>query len=209
MFHVKHGESRRELLRASSSAIGVELEPSGLDALLTFEGLLREKAVPYGIVSTSDHARLLERHILDSLRAAEAVGPVDRTALDLGSGAGLPGVVVAAAMPPLEVTLVESQRRRVAFLEVVSERLALPNLRISAARVEELPPGTSVDLCFARAFAPPDRAWRVAEPLLAAGGRLVYFAGEDAVVQAPPGARIEARLHSRLEVGGPLVIMAR
>src|SRR5207249_4599892 len=99
--------------------------------------------------------------------AAGAAGVAGATR---GARPGLPGIVLALAVPELQVGLVESQRRRVAFLELAVESLELRNADVLPRRAEELEPG-SADLCTARAFAPPERAWQVAEPLLAPGGR--------------------------------------
>jgi 16S rRNA (guanine527-N7)-methyltransferase len=187
--------------------LGISLPEGGADRLLAYEELLREKAIPLGFVARSDAHRLRARHILDCLRAAAEAMPTDSRALDLGSGAGLPGIVLAIAVPALQVGLVESQRRRVGFLELVVERLKLANVEVIPARAEELEPG-SADLCTARAFAPPERAWQVAERLLAPDGRLVYFAGRGAEVD-PSRARVLAARPAALESSGPLVIMGR
>jgi len=200
------GDGRDDLLSAAGR-LGISLSDAAAAQLSSYEALLLEKAVPLGFVARSDEGRIRERHILDSLRAAPEVRPADRRALDLGSGAGLPGIVLAIAAPQLRVGLVESQRRRVGFLELAVERLELRNAEVVPRRAEELEPG-SADLCTARAFAPPDRAWQVAEPLLAPGGRLVYFAGEGAQ-QAPANAVILSTRPSPLESAGPLVIMGR
>jgi 16S rRNA (guanine527-N7)-methyltransferase len=130
-------------------------------------------------------------------------------AVDLGSGAGLPGLVVAIAVPSLSVTLAEVRQRRAAFLEFAVEQLGVANVTVAARRLEDLT--GEVDLCFARAFAPLPQAWTVAERLLGPGGRLVYFAGSGS--DAPPGALgatvLEVREAPLLESAGPLVIMAR
>jgi 16S rRNA (guanine527-N7)-methyltransferase len=204
---VKQSGDGREELRTAAARLGIPLSEGATRQLLSFETLLLEKAIPLGFVARSDRGRIRDRHILDSLRAAAEVREADRLALDLGSGAGLPGVVLAIAVPELRVGLVESQRRRVAFLELAVERLELGNADVLARRAEDLEPG-SADLCTARAFAPPDRAWRVAEPLLAPGGRLVFFAG-GGVQQAPAHASILSTRAAPLESAGPLVIMGR
>jgi 16S rRNA (guanine527-N7)-methyltransferase len=222
---VKHAEGpdRRESLRHQVVRMGLRLDDGALDRLVIYEDLLRSKAVPLGFIAESDAARLLERHVLDSLRAAVIPAPGDRNAMDLGSGAGLPGIVLALACPHLVVTLVESQRRRIAFLELAVERLELSNTRIAALRVEEIPEGAEADLCFARAFGSMERSWVAAEPLLATEGRLVYFAGAGAGagggaglqasagvgLDVPEGARILEVVEPALESGGPLVIMGR
>jgi 16S rRNA (guanine527-N7)-methyltransferase len=204
---VKQSGAGREDLRSAAHRLGISLSDGASAQLLAYEALLLEKAVPLGFVARSDERRIRDRHVLDSLRAAAEVRPADRRALDLGSGAGLPGIVLAIAVPELRVGLVESQRRRVAFLELAVERLELRNADVLPRRAEELEPG-SADLCTARAFAPSDRAWQVAEPLLAPGGRLIYFAGGGAL-QAPADATILSTRPAPLESAGPLVIMGR
>ena len=193
MFHVKHEG----------------LGPAQHDRLSVFESLLRERAVRLGMIAESDLPRLRERHIEDCLRAADLVEPGDSRACDLGSGAGLPGIVVGIAKPSLLVILAEGRRKRAAFLEFAIERLGLDNVRVHAGRVQEL--GDLVDLCFARAFGDARVAWRAAQPLLRPGGRLVYFGGRsfDAVRDAPENTRIEVRADLPIERFGPLVIMAR
>src|SRR5204863_9983114 len=122
-----------------------------------FEALLADRGAGLGLIARSDLPRLRERHIVDCLRAALVVGPQDRSAVDLGSGGGLPGVVVAIACPDLTVTLAERRRNRGAFLELAILELGLGNARAAVGPVEALPSGA--DLCFARAFADARRSW--------------------------------------------------
>lgn len=201
---MKHEGSTPELL---PSSLGITLSDEQVDLLERFETLLRERAIPSGFVATSDAARLRERHIWDCLRAASVIRPDERAAYDLGSGAGLPGMVVAVACPWLEITLVESRRPRVAFLELALELLVLPNVWVYAGRVQDL--SDRVDVCLARAFADAPASWRVADPLLVPNGRLVYFAGQRFErSQLPKGLGVSL-VASTLARSGPLVIMSR
>lgn len=188
--------------------LGVPLDDDGAATLLAFGELLRRRAIPLGLVAAGDAGSLMSRHVLDSLRAVVAVEPSDAVAYDLGSGAGLPGVVVAVARPALRVILVDSRRRRAGFLELAVTDLGLANAEVRHARIEHL--SEPVDLCFARALAAAERAWSLARPLLAPRGRLVYFAGRDAGVpeRLPGASRIDA-VPDPLASGGPLVIMGR
>lgn len=204
---MKHDAGVREF-RDVAGRLGVDLPPGRAEALLRFEALLRDSAAPYGLVATGDVARIRERHLLDCLRAAAVVEARDTTAFDLGSGAGLPGIVVAIAVPQLVVTLVESRRRRVAFLELAIQELHLGNAIVVQGRIEHV--SGQADLAFARALAPLPESWALGRPLLRPGGRLVYFAGERSQIPEVPGAsRVEVRSPTVLESGGPLVIMAR
>ena len=185
----------------------ITLSDEQLGLLALFETLLRELAIPSRFVAASDAARLRERHVWDCLRVASILRQDERTAYDLGSGAGLPGLVVAIACPWLEITLVESRRARVAFLELALERLCLPNARVYAGRVQDL--GEPADVCLARAFASATESWRAAEPLLAPRGRLVYFAGQDFDRLQLPAQLVVSQVASTLARSGPLVIMSR
>ena len=188
--------------------MGLELSSEQLDALEGFEALIRDRAIPLGMVAKADEPRLRERHVLDSLRAATVVEENDQTAYDLGSGAGLPGVAVAIALPGLRVTLVESRLPRAAFLQLVADRLGLTNVSVSNQRVEAL--SQLVDVCFSRAFARVGVAWLAAGRLLTPSGRLVYFAGERFDQSEVPGEAVSNVVStSALARAGPLVIMSR
>jgi 16S rRNA (guanine527-N7)-methyltransferase len=197
-----------DLLRAQAGDLGVLLDPAQISRLRRFEELLVERAVPLGAISRSDSARIRERHTLDSLRAVMIVDGVDEAA-DLGSGAGLPGVVVAIALPRVRMLLIERRPRRAAFLELAVEELGLPNAAVVAGRVEDVQ--GDVDVALARAFAPIDEAWARALGILRPGGRLVYFAGAGSVTPDPPaGSTIQSVLRTPvLESAGALVIMTR
>jgi 16S rRNA (guanine527-N7)-methyltransferase len=191
-----------------ASDLGVNVSPEAVEGLVAFESLLRERALPIGLVAESDRDRLLERHVLDCLRAAAAVVDSDRLAYDMGSGAGLPGIVVAIARPLLRVTLVEPRRSRAAFLELAIERLGIGNAYVHLGRIQDI--AEPADLCFARAFAPPTTAWELALPRLRPGGRLVYFGVLPEGDVGPKGAReIRVLATPVLESAGSLTIMAR
>jgi 16S rRNA (guanine527-N7)-methyltransferase len=207
---VKHGPQHSEPdLTVSAGRLDVRLSTEAALRLGAFEGLLMSRAMPAGLVAASDHDRIRTRHVLDCLRATIAVRASDSSAYDLGSGAGLPGIVIACARPDLVITLVEPRRRAVAFLELAVERLELGNVRVRMTRIEDL--DEPVDLCFARAFAALPEAWAAAFPRLRASGRLVYFAGAGTGDVAPlPGtSEVHVVRTPVLESAGPLVIMAR
>ena len=188
-------------------SIPADVSDEQVGKLRVYADLVRVRGIRAGAVAESDREDVWERHVLDSLRAVDALGPLDETALDLGSGGGFPGIPVAIVRPELRVALVESQRRRVAWLEFVTDELALSNVEVVARRIEEL--RTTVDVCFARALAPPERSWELARPLLRSGGRLVYFAGHrldrDRLTTKVPVIHIMEALP--LDSGGPLVII--
>jgi 16S rRNA (guanine527-N7)-methyltransferase len=201
-------------ISGDAASIGLGLEPSAATALQTYLALLRDRAIPLGLVAASDADRLYERHVLDSLRAATELRRGDRLVLDLGSGAGLPGLVLAAAVPGASFLLVEPRRRAAGFLELAVERLGLPNVEVVMSRAEEV--SETVDVATARAFAPMAGSWEAAWPLLRPGGRLVYFAGRELEDPRDEAERIRrpespsaVRTSTVIASSAPLVIMSR
>lgn len=195
--------------RAREDLERVGLDPSSaqIERLAAYEGLLARRGMDLGLVAQGDRDRLWERHLLDSARAA-AVLPASGRCLDLGSGGGLPGVVVAILRPSLSVKLVERRNLRAAFLEHVVRTLGLLNVDVVAGMAGDLAPADA-DAATARAFAPLPQAWETARELLRPGGILVYFAGERVeTVERLPGAE---RIDSAMPDGasGPLVIIQR
>jgi 16S rRNA (guanine527-N7)-methyltransferase len=202
VFHVKHDDALEV-----AAEIGLELGPGHVELLVRFARLLDERAIPLGLVAASDRSVLWSRHVLDSLRVAPLV---EGAVADLGSGAGLPGIVLAITRPDVSVSLVEPRRRRLSFLELAVDLLELANARPVGVRAEQV--SGSFDSVVARALADPDRSWRLADRLLRPGGRLVYFAGagfQPELVTAA-GVRVETVQPPRLLArSGPLVIMSR
>src|SRR5207244_11160885 len=138
----------------------------------------RDLAIPSRMIAPSDGPALRERHILDSLRASpliEGLGAAEGIVVDLGSGAGLPGIPIAIARPEMRLVLTESRRSRAAFLELVVDTLELSNVAVHPRRAELLEP--PADACLARAFGDIHRSWGVAVQLLRVGGSLLYWAG--------------------------------
>jgi 16S rRNA (guanine527-N7)-methyltransferase len=205
---VKHARKGTEELAEQAEALGVALSPERAEGLLRFESMLIQRAGTIGAIARSDLGRVRERHILDCLRCVPLVRPDDGDAYDLGSGAGLPGVVIAIACPGLRIGLIEPRRIRVALLELAVQELGLSNARVLAVRSQDL--RSTVDVCFARALAPPERTWALAEPLLRPSGRLVCFAGAGwPRVPEIPGVAISVLPPEPavLESAGPVVIM--
>jgi 16S rRNA (guanine527-N7)-methyltransferase len=206
MFHVKH----QDWLEASRS-LGIELPSEAPRQLDAFESLLRDRAIQLGLVAPGDEQALRARHILDSLRAAPLIGDTPRNGIvvDIGSGAGLPGVPLAIARPALRFVLAERRGSRAAFLEFVVDELALPNVVIHAGRAELMTAGA--DICLARAFGDIHRSWSVASQLLQPSGSLLYWAGRRwrPPLESPPGTTLQVAAAPGLANTGPIVIMSR
>ena len=165
-----------------------------------------------GLVSSSDADRLWERHIEDSLRGLGCMRTEDIGAVDIGSGAGLPGIPLAIALPTVRFALIEPKRRRAAFLELAAESLELDNVSVVPASAGQT--SLTTELCLARAVASPAASWDMASSLLSERGRLVYWAGRtwrDQQVEelARHGANAEICQRQQFQWQGPLVIMSR
>lgn len=164
----------------------------GLPRAQQFVELLAAAGVERGLIGPREVERLWDRHLLNSAVAGERIAK-KATVVDLGSGAGLPGIPLILARPDLRVTMLEPMARRVAWLEEVVEALSL-SATIVRGRAEE--PAikqrlAGADVVIARAVAPLDRLWRWSAPLLRPGGRLVAIKGESAEAEiARDGAAI-------------------
>lgn len=201
-------ETRRSLLDASLERLGIPIPEGGTDRLLAYEELLREEAIPRGLIASSDAGRILERHVLDSARSAAVPVPPGALVLDAGSGAGLPGIPFAILRPDVSVRLVDSRKGRLAFLELALEQLELSTATAVLSRIEDTT--ERADLVLARAFKPLPEAWRLVRPVLRDGGRLVFFAGAGSSPAAPrDAASVEVLRTPVLASSGALIIIAR
>jgi 16S rRNA (guanine527-N7)-methyltransferase len=147
-----------------------------------FAAMLAEHGVERGLIGPREVERLWERHLLNSAVIAELLPPGSRV-VDVGSGAGLPGIPLAIARPDLELTLLEPMARRVAWLEEVAETLGL-SITVLRGRAEEPAVRERLadsDVVTARAVAPLERLARWCLPLLRPGGQLVALKGESAL----------------------------
>ena len=155
--------------------------------MLVAEGELR------GLVGPRELPRLWTRHIVNSAALVPFL-PARGTVADIGSGAGLPGVVVALLRPDLEVTLIETMERRVDWLTYVVSELDLDNATVRRARAEEV--RDRFDAVTARAVASLTKLVRMTAPLLRQGGRLLALKGAkaEAEVEAAKYVVKKARL---------------
>jgi 16S rRNA (guanine527-N7)-methyltransferase len=201
--------SPEDVAGSAAASLGLEVRSDAAQKLARYVQALGSRGVELGVVGRSDVDAVLPRHVLDSLRGVRAVRPGDRTAYDLGSGGGLPGIPIAIVLPELGMTLVESRRLRAAWLEAIVDELSIPNASVVHGRIDAL--RDPVNVCFARALGPLDRSWALARPLLRPGGRLAYFAGAafDPAGFEDLGEKLHIQDEPDLESGGPLVIIER
>jgi 16S rRNA (guanine527-N7)-methyltransferase len=145
--------------------------------------LLATDGVTRGLIGPRETERLWDRHLLNCALVAELV-PDEGELVDIGSGAGLPGVVLAMLRPRLHVVLLEPLLRRSVFLEECVSALDLPNVTVLRARAEEKAASRiSADVATARAVAPLDRLVGWAAGLLRPGGQLLAIKGQSAAAE--------------------------
>jgi 16S rRNA (guanine527-N7)-methyltransferase len=167
-------------LRAGAQALGLVLSDEQFQRLLDYTALIQKWNKVYNLTALRDPSDMLTHHLLDSLTA---IAPLSRhtqgqatRVLDVGSGGGLPGVVLAICMPELNVSCVDTVAKKAAFVQQVAVSLKLPNLRGIHARVESLTDPYQV-IC-SRAFAslPDFVTW--SRPALAEGGVWMAMKGK-------------------------------
>ena len=144
-----------------------------------FAAMLREQGELRGLLGPREQSRLWERHLLNSAAVVQHL-PRTGAIADVGSGAGLPGIVVAAMLPEAELVLIDPMERRTQWLEEVVAELGLSNVRVVRARAEELDGALEADAVTARAVAAMDKLARWCLPLLRDGGSLVALKGRSA-----------------------------
>lgn len=149
----------RAVLEAGLQALGLALSPDQVTKLLDYLALLQKWNKVYNLTAVRDPAEMMTHHLLDSLAA---IPPLLRCTagrpvrlLDVGSGGGLPGVVIAITCPQMDVSCVDTVGKKAAFIQQAAAALKLPNLRGVHARVESLKAeeGGGFDVVCSRAFA--------------------------------------------------------
>lgn len=166
---------------------GAEWVHSAIDALFgsradtagRYVELLGSTGIAHGLIGPREAGRLWERHVLNCAAVQVRIDR-DVSVVDVGSGAGLPGLVLAIARPDLTVTLVEPLARRVSWLESAVAHLDLDNVRVLRARAEALHGRLAAPVVTARAVAPLGRLASWCLPLVTAEGVLLALKGSSA-----------------------------
>lgn len=153
---------------------------------------LAEHGIVLGLIGPLEPPRLWSRHVLNSGLLAPFL-PRGAAVADVGSGAGLPGLVIAAARPDLSMTLIEPMERRVAWLEEESARLGLDNVAVERARAEDAAPGR-FDVVTARAVGALTGLLPITAPLARPGGRLALLKGAAVEAELAKAEKVIRRL---------------
>lgn len=200
MFHVKQ-DSPTQTPPAPELARGVFSD--ALPLAERFATLLATEATVRGLIGPREVPRLWERHLVNCALVTDLV-PAGASVCDIGSGAGLPGIVMAIRRPDLSVTLVEPLLRRTTFLDEAVASLGLENVEVVRARAETLHGARSFDVVTSRAVAPMTRLSEWSLPLLRTGG--LFLAMKGSSVQAELDAAMPAIRSGGARLDGVVVL---
>ena len=190
-----------EPLGQGLAALGLKLGPGACEKLLAYLDLLQKWNRVYNLTAVREPDRMLSQHLLDCLAVVPHLSGAG--VLDVGSGAGLPGIPVAIAVPRLPVTLLESNHKKAAFLRQAAIELRLDNVTVVGERAEAWQTAQRFDLVVSRALADLAEFIRLAGRFVAPGGALAAMKGVypyDELAQLPPGWRLSHAVS--LEVPG-------
>ena len=184
----------------SEPEVAASLFSGSFETARAFAAHLVEFGDVLGLIGPAEFGRLWSRHLLNSVILSPLIWP-GATVADIGSGAGLPGMVIAIARPDTHVTLIEPMERRAEWLRVESDRLSLSNVTVVRARAEEARLPHPVDQVTARAVSALSKLLPLAVPLARSGGELLLMKGERIADEMEAAAKVITRLRlSSVEV---------
>jgi 16S rRNA (guanine527-N7)-methyltransferase len=164
-------QALRALLEAGLARLGTVLKGAQIDRLTRYLRLLEKWNHVYNLTGVRDVRHMVSAHLLDSLSVCNFIhGP---RALDVGSGAGLPGIPLAVACPRLQFVLLDANAKKIRFVQQAIIELRLSNVDVERRRVETYRPAARFDTVISRAFASLEAFIARAEPLCAPAGRML------------------------------------
>jgi 16S rRNA (guanine527-N7)-methyltransferase len=186
---------------AAAEQVARELYRLEADRVSRYVDILATKGVAYGLLGPQEASRVWERHILNSAALGGLIEP-GSTVIDVGSGAGLPGIPLALLRPDLRVTLLEPLLRRSTFLvETVNELQLSAQVAVVRARAEDH--AGRYDIVAARAVAPLDRLIDWCNPLRRSGGVILALKGRNATAEIDHAAAVLSRHRLAAELVTP------
>lgn len=193
--------SPAEQLEQGLAALGIALPGSVQAKLLAYVALLYKWNKTYSLTALREQDKAVSHHLIDSLSVLPFVP--DGNLLDVGSGGGMPGIPLAIARPELQVTLLDSNSKKTAFLQQAAIELGLPNVSVHVGRVEQYHPVDGFAAITSRAFAELADFVGLSRHLLAPEGCWLAMKGQwphDEINRLPDDVRVHA-VH-RLDVPG-------
>ena len=168
---------------------------SALPTATAYAGLLATRGVAHGLLGPREVPRLWDRHLLNCAVVAELIEQRRGTLVDLGSGAGLPGLVLAMVLPDMAVTLLEPMERRCRFLTECVTELGLANVSVLRGRAEDVT--IRADVVTARAVAPLPRLAELAMGVVRPGGMVLAIKGRTAAEELKSAGSVLRRIGAR------------
>jgi 16S rRNA (guanine527-N7)-methyltransferase len=175
------------------AAMGLALDAAGQAKLVAYLRLIEKWNKVHNLTAVREPGQMVVLHLLDSLAVLPHVAGA-RSLLDVGTGAGLPGIPLAVARPDLAVTLLDSSHKKATFLRQAKAELGLANVEVACERVENWHPPASFDVVVSRAFAELADFVTQAGHLVAPGGAMLAMKGLhpfDEIARVPPSHRVE------------------
>jgi 16S rRNA (guanine527-N7)-methyltransferase len=181
-----------QVLAQGIAEMQLEVTPAQQEQLMDYLGLMFKWNAVYNLTSLRDPMQMVTHHLLDSLAAVPAFASA-RNVLDVGSGGGLPGIVLAIVRPDMKVSMIDTVHKKTAFLTQVKAELGLANVTVYTARVEQLQVSEKFDVITSRAFADLSDFVNWSSHLLAEPGRYIALKGvapEDERQRLPAAWRV-------------------
>ena len=175
------------------AAMGIALDAAAQEKLVAFLRLIEKWNRVHNLTAVREPEQMVVLHLLDSLAVLAHVAGA-RTLLDVGSGAGLPGIPLAIARPDLAVTLLDASHKKATFLRQAKAELALGNVEVACERVEKWHPAAPFDVVVSRAFAELAEFVEQAKHLVAPAGTMLAMKGVhpfEEIAKLPPSHRVE------------------
>lgn len=191
-------EILREQLQCGLEKLAITLPDTAIAQLLQYLALLAKWNRTYNLTAVRDIGQMVSRHLLDSLAVLPFVqdnGFAGNKFADVGTGAGLPGLVLAIAMPQRQFDLFDSNGKKIRFVKQAIGELQLNNAAAFQSRIEQWQPQDGYDAVLSRAFASLSEMAALCEHLLAPQGRLLAMKGnypDDEIAALPPHWQLQA-----------------
>ncbi|MFT3848424.1 MAG: 16S rRNA (guanine(527)-N(7))-methyltransferase RsmG [Propionivibrio sp.] len=184
--------SRQDQLAQGLTQMGVDLPSAAQEKLLAYAALLYKWNKTFSLTALREEEKAVSHHLLDSLAILPFVAAGNL--LDVGSGGGTPGIPLAIARPDLQVTLLDSNSKKTAFLRQAAIELALPSVAVHCGRVEQYHPPMGFAAITSRAFAELADFVGLSRHLLRDGGCWLAMKGvwpQDEIARLPDDVRVE------------------
>jgi 16S rRNA (guanine527-N7)-methyltransferase len=175
--------------------LGIALPAGAQERLLEYLALLQKWNRVYNLTAVREPQKMVSEHLLDCLAVTPYIG--ENRILDVGSGAGLPGIPLALALAEARVTVLDSNHKKAAFLQQAVTELKLANVAVACERVERWKPAARFEVVVSRAFSDLGEFVALAGRHVAAGGCLAAMKGVhpyDEIAQLPAGWQVRQTL---------------